>query len=78
MFLNLKFVSPCIVVRLKWINQPDATLSQVYYLTFMYSSTCLGRPRAHHQELNNWSSSLWFYLRSRVVAVLLVVAGPAG
>jgi hypothetical protein len=23
-----------------------------YYLTFMYSSTCFGRPHAHHQELN--------------------------
>ena len=28
-------------------------------LTFIYSSTCLGRPHAHHQELNNCSSSLW-------------------
>ena len=27
----------------------------------MYSSTCFGRPHAHHQELNNYSSSLWFY-----------------
>jgi len=36
------------------INQPDATISQVYYLTFnhMYSSTCFGRPHAHHQELS--------------------------
>jgi len=44
----------------------------------MYSSTCVGRPHAHHQELNNCSSSLWFYLWSVVVAVLLVVVGPAG
>jgi len=29
-------------------------------LTFMYSSTCFGRPHAHHQELKNCSSSLWF------------------
>jgi hypothetical protein len=43
----------------------------------MYSSTCFGRPHAHHQELNNCSSSLWFYLRSVVIAVLLVVVGPA-
>jgi len=42
----------------------------------MYSSTCFGRPHAHHQELNNCSSSLWFYRRSVVVAVLLVVVGP--
>jgi hypothetical protein len=39
----------------------------------MYSSTCFGRPHAHHQELNNCSSSLWFYLLSVVIAVLLVV-----
>jgi hypothetical protein len=44
----------------------------------MYGSTCFGRPHAHHQELNNCSSSLWFYRWSVVVAVLLVVVGPAG
>jgi len=49
---------------------------QVYYLTFMYSSTCSGRLYSHHQELNNWSSSLWFYRWSVVIAVLLVVVGP--
>ena len=43
-----------------WINQPDAAVSQVYYLSFEYSSTCFGHPHAHHQELNNCSSSLWF------------------
>ena len=35
----------------------------------------MGRPYAHHQELNNCSSSLWFYRWSVVVAVLLVVVG---
>ena len=49
-----------------------------YYLTFMYSSACFGRPPAHRQELNNCSSSLWFYCWNMVVAVLLVVVGPAG
>jgi hypothetical protein len=49
----------------------------LYYLTFMYSSTCFGRPHAYHQELNNSSSSLWFYRWSVVIAVLLVVVGPA-
>jgi hypothetical protein len=44
----------------------------------MYSSTCFGRPRAHHQELNNCNSKLWFYRWSVVVAVLLVVVGSAG
>jgi len=33
------------------INQQDATVSQVYYLTFMCGSTCFGRFLAHHQEL---------------------------
>jgi len=44
----------------------------------MYSSTCFERPHAHHQELNNCSSSLCFYPWSVVVAVLLVVvvSGP--
>ena len=42
----------------------------VYYLTFIYSSTCFGRPHAHHHELHNCSSSLWFYRWSVVVAVL--------
>jgi len=32
------------------IHQQDATVSQVYYLTFMCGSTCFGRLPAHHQE----------------------------
>jgi hypothetical protein len=43
---------------------------------FIYSLTCFGRPHAHHQELNNCSSSLWFYRWIMAVAVLLVVVGP--
>jgi hypothetical protein len=42
----------------------------------MYSSTCFGRPQAHHQEFNNCSNSLWFYRWSVVIAVLLFVVGP--
>jgi hypothetical protein len=55
---------------IQMINQLDATVSPVSYLMFIYSSTCFGHPHAHHQELNNCSSSLWFYLRS--------VVGPVG
>ena len=51
---------------------------QFIILTFIYSSTCFGRPHAHLQELNNCSSSLWFYLRIVEIAVLFVVFGPAG
>ena len=57
------------------MNQPDAANSQVYYLSFKYSSTCFEHPHTHHQELNNYSSNLWFYRWSVVVAVLLVVVG---
>ena len=61
------------------INQRTrCKISPVYYLTFIYSSTCFGLPHTHHQELSNCSSSLWFYLRGVVIAVLLVVFGPVG
>jgi len=59
-------------------HQPDAKIFQFIILTFIYSSTCFGRSHAHYQELNNCRSSLWFYRWSVVVAVLLVVVGPAG
>jgi hypothetical protein len=32
-------------------------------LTFVYNSTCFGRFSTYHQELNDCSGSLWFYLR---------------
>jgi hypothetical protein len=41
---------------------------QFIILAFIYSSTCFGRSPAHHQELNDCSSSLWFYLRLVVIA----------
>jgi hypothetical protein len=66
-----------ILKQFKYINQLDATTFQVYYLTFMYSSTGFERLHAHDQELN-CSSSLWFYRCSVAIAVLLVVVGPAG
>ena len=44
-------------------HQPDATIFQFIILTFVYSSTCFGRFPAHHQELNDCSGNLWFYLR---------------
>jgi hypothetical protein len=43
------FVTPCWIganvptFQLKQINQPDATVWQVYYLTLMFRSTCFGR-----------------------------------
>ena len=60
-------------------QQPGATIFQFIILTFVYSSTCFGRFPAHHQELNDCSGSLWFYLRIVVIAVLCSWSGrPAG
>jgi len=39
-------------------HQPDATIFQFIILNFIYSSICFGRFPAHHQELNDCSSSL--------------------
>jgi hypothetical protein len=49
---------------------------QFIIMTFIYRPICFGRLHAHHQKFNNCSSSLWFYLRSVVLAVLLVVVRP--
>jgi hypothetical protein len=56
-------------------HQPDATIFQFIILTFIYSWTCFGRFPAHHQELNDYSGSLWFYLRIVVTAVLCSWSG---
>jgi hypothetical protein len=42
----------------------------------MCGSTHFGCSHAHHQELKNYSSSLWLYRWRVVIAVLLVVVGP--
>jgi hypothetical protein len=48
-------------------------------LMFVYNSTCSGCFPAHHQELNDCSGSLWFYLPIVVTVVLCSWSGrPAG
>jgi len=42
--------------------------SSFIILTFIYSSTCFWRFPAHHQELNDCSSSLWFRRRAGYAA----------
>jgi hypothetical protein len=56
-------------------HQPDATDFQFIILTFVYSSTSFGRFPAYHQELNDCSGSLWFYLRIVVTVVLCSWSG---
>jgi hypothetical protein len=57
-------------LRIQIDYQPDAKILQFIILTFVYSSTYFGRSPAHHQELNDCSGSLWFYLRIVVIVVL--------
>ena len=76
--LILGFASPCIIILSTELSQPDAVTSLVYYLSFKYSSTCFGHPHAHHQELQQLQWQPLVYRRSLVIAVLLVVVGPAG
>jgi hypothetical protein len=56
-------------------HQPDATIFQFIILTFIYSSTCFGRSPAHHHELSDCSSSLWFYRRIVMTVVLCSWSG---
>jgi hypothetical protein len=56
-------------------HQPDATVFQFIILTFVYSSTCFGRFPAYHQKLNDYSGSLWFYLRIVVTDMLCTWSG---
>jgi hypothetical protein len=50
-YLGSFFLEPEDMKSSNWINKQDAATSQVYYLSFKYSSTCFGHPHAHHQEL---------------------------
>jgi hypothetical protein len=58
----------------KEINQPDATVLQVYYLTFMNMFRAPPRPSS---GAYNCINSLWFYRWNVTVAALLVVVWPA-
>jgi hypothetical protein len=49
--MDLTFADPCIIIQFKQINQPDATVLQVFLLDVLCRSTCFGRLHAHHQEL---------------------------
>jgi len=60
-FILPQFVWCISIVQIN--HQPDATIFQFVIQTFIYSSTCFGCFLAHHQEFNDCSSSLWFYLR---------------
>jgi hypothetical protein len=48
---------------------------QFIILTFVYSLACFGRFPAYHQEFNDCSGSLWFYLRFVMTVVLCSWSG---
>jgi hypothetical protein len=56
-------------------HQPDATIFQFIILTFVCNSTCFGHFPTHHQEHNDCSGSLWFYIRIVVIVVLCLWSG---
>jgi hypothetical protein len=68
--VNLRIVMSVHHRTIQTNHQPDATILQFIILTFIYSSTCFGRSTTNHQELNDFSSSLWFYLRIVVIVGL--------
>jgi hypothetical protein len=55
------------------INQQDATVSQVYYLTFMCGSTCFGHLFAHHQERTTTLGASGFTVGALLVVVCQVM-----
>jgi hypothetical protein len=57
-------------------HQLDSTVSPVYFPDVYLQLNMFRASNAHHQELNKGSSSIWFYLRIVVIAVLLFVVGP--
>jgi hypothetical protein len=60
-------------------HQPDATILPVYYPDIYLQLNIFRAFPAYHQELNDCSGSLWFYLRIAVTVVLCSWSGrPAG
>jgi hypothetical protein len=43
--------------------------TKIYYSMFVWSSTCFWRHTAHHQELKNCTSSLWFSIHERLLDI---------
>jgi hypothetical protein len=70
---HLTLASPCIIMQLKYINELDATVPQVYYLMFMCGSIYFGRLNAHHQDLTTILASSGLTVGASWLAVLLVV-----
>jgi hypothetical protein len=76
-FRNVVFniLAPGVLHLIKINHQPDAPVFSVYYPDFCLQLRIFGRFPAHHQELNNCSGSLWFYLRIVVTVVLCSWSG---
>jgi hypothetical protein len=64
------------IIHTEITNKMQQCIS-IYYSVFIWSSTCFERHTAHHHELKNSTSSLWFYIHVRVLDVEVAGQRPA-
>jgi hypothetical protein len=64
LFKNVGFASPCIIILSNESPDQMQKVLRFFACRLDTASTCFGHPHAHHKELNNCNSSLWFTVRT--------------